>query len=334
MSRASMVWPRSLARQIRAIDPDVVHSHTGVWYKATLAARLAEVPRVVHTEHGRPNPDRLKGRLIDRLGAGRCDVVVAVSAPLALHLARALAIPRRKLVVIPNGVDTQTYQPRADTGRLRAELGLPAQTPVIGSIGRLEPIKAYDVMVEAFATLRARGKCDAVLVIAGEGSERPRLERLVRERNLERRVFLPGWRDDVHDMHSAFSLFTMSSTSEGTSISLLEAMSAGLAPAVTNVGGNADVLGDELRDCLVPSGEPEALAVAWEDTLLNPERARDHRAAARRRVVESFGLESMVRAYEDVYLRASREREISAQDRGVRGVPPSPRSSAEWPPVM
>jgi glycosyltransferase involved in cell wall biosynthesis len=335
MSRGSMLWPRALARQIRSIDPGVVHSHSGVWYKATLGARMAGVPRVIHTEHGRPKPDRIKGRLIDRIGAARSDVVVAVAEDLALQLARNLAIPRRKLVVIPNGVDTQLYHPRADTGRLRAELGLSPNTPIIGSIGRLEPIKGYDVMIEAFDRLRARGTlAGAVLVIAGEGTERVALDALVRARGLERCVFLIGWRDDVFDMHSAFSLFTMASRSEGTSISLLEAMSAGLVPVVTDVGGNAAVLGEELRGCLVPSEQPEALASAWAEILRDSKHAPDFRSAARQRVIDAFALDAMVRAYERVYVGGAPEVSTRADERGVRGVPPSPRSSAECPPVM
>lgn len=334
MPRRSMFWPRGLAGQIRSIAPDVVHSHSGVWYKATLGARFAGVKRVLHTEHGRPKPDRLKGRLIDRIGAARTDLVVAVSAALADHLTRGLAIPRRKILVIPNGVDTGSYRPRPDTRRLRAELGLAADTPIIGSIGRLEPIKGYDIMIDAFSRLRARPNYQgAVLVIAGEGSERDALENLVRARGLERSVYLIGWRDDVLDMHSAFSLFTMSSRSEGTSISLLEAMSAGLAPVVTDVGGNAAVLGDELRDCLVPSERSDALAQAWEKMLL-PSEAERYRHLARQRVIDAFNVDSMVRAYERAYTGTGNELWAPDYDKAVRGVPPSPRNSAECPPVM
>lgn len=335
MSRSSMVWPRALARQIRSISPDVVHSHSGVWYKASLGSRLAGVPLVLHTEHGRPKPDRIKGRFVDRIGAAGSDIVVAVSEALAVQLARGLAIPKRKILVVPNGVDTEGFRPRADTGRLRAELGLGPATPIIGSIGRLEPIKGYDVMIEAFARLRARSaNSGAVLVIAGEGSERDSLEAMARARGLDRCVFLMGWRDDVADLHSAFSIFTMSSRSEGTSVSLLEAMSAGIAPVVTDVGGNAAVLGDELRGCLVPSEQPETLAAVWEETLLSGAEADRSRAAARRRVIDAFNVDTMVRAYERIYEGAGSELSLASQERGVRGVPPSPRSSAECPPVM
>jgi len=334
MRRGSMLWPRALANQIGSIGPDVVHSHSGVWYKATFGARLAGVPLVVHTEHGRAKPDPIWNRLVDRVGAARTDAVVAVSAALAEDLARSLAIPKRKLLIIPNGVDTATYCPRADTGRLRGELGLAPDRPIIGSIGRLEPIKGYDVMIEAFNRLRLRGgHNDAVLVIAGEGSERPALQQIVRAHNLDDSVFLLGWRDDVLDMHSAFAFFTMASRSEGTSISLLEAMSAGLPPVVTEVGGNAAVLGLELRDRLVPPEDPSALASAWAKLLGDPRRLERDRVAARRRIIEAFGLDAMVRAYERLYAGESANHDSAVVGRAVRGVAPSPRSSAECPPV-
>lgn len=302
MSRVSMIWPRALAAQIRAIAPDVIHSHSGVWHKASLAGRLAGVPRIIHTEHGRGKPDPIRSRLVDRLGASRTDVVVAVSAQLAAELVRSLKIPQKKVVSIPNGVDTHAYRPRADTLRLRSELGIVIGRPIVGSIGRLEWIKGYDVMIEAFEHLRGTGADrDAVLVIAGEGTQRRALENMIRERGLEGSVFLLGWRDDVLDMHSAFSLFTMSSRSEGTSISLLEAMSAGLPPVVTDVGGNAAVLGDTLRHCLVASEKPAALAGVWAAALADPTRLEQDRSAARKRVVDAFGLDAMVEAYQRVY---------------------------------
>lgn len=303
MRHASMLWPAALAEQIKAIAPDVVHSHSGVWYKVAYAARLAGVKRLVHTEHGRARPDPLVNRVVDHIGARLTNVVVTVSESLATQLERSLAIPRNKLVFIPNGVDTDAFVPRPDTGRIRRELGIASHTPIIGSIGRLEPIKGYDVMIDAFTTLRKNGQDrGAVLVIAGEGRHRAALEQRVKEYGLDAAVFMPGWRDDVIDMHSAFALFTMSSHSEGTSISLLEAMSAGLPPVVTNVGGNAKVLGDGLRAWVIPPAKPDALAAAWAQLLADPATREGQGAQARQRVIDAFGLEPMVRAYERVYM--------------------------------
>lgn len=303
LNRKSLIWPNTLRDDIRKIAPDVVHTHSGIWYKASAAARMAGVRRIVHTEHGRAKPDPWSHRLVDGIGARRTDVVVAVSAPLAVQLEHDLRIPRHKIVVVPNGVDTDVHRPVTDDGVLRRELGIPADTPVIGSIGRLQPIKGYDVMVEAFAILRAQwpGGTPPALVVGGEGSERPALEQRVREHGLGGAVHLLGWRDDIRTLHSGFTLFTMSSRSEGTSVSLLEAMSAGLCPVVTDVGANGAVLGEPLRHRLVPSEQPAALAAAWLDALRDPVRRCHDAAAARSRVIAEYGLDAMVQAYERIY---------------------------------
>jgi glycosyltransferase involved in cell wall biosynthesis len=301
----SMLWPAGLIRAIRAIGPDVVHSHSGVWYKASRAARRAGVRRLVHTDHGRHFPDRWHARILDGLAARRTDVVVAVSEALRRQMAATL-IPRpRAIRVIVNGVDTERYRPARVNGALRAELGMPAGAPIIGSIGRLDAIKAYDVMIDAFAALRASWTDAAgpqpVLVLIGDGPERDRLAGLIAARGLERAVHLTGWRRDVDRIYPAFDVFTLSSWSEGTSLGLLEAMSTGVCPIVTAVGGSPAVLGETLRHRLVPPGDPAGMATAWREALQQPDRRRADGAAARERVEQAFGLRAMVRQYERIY---------------------------------
>jgi glycosyltransferase involved in cell wall biosynthesis len=304
MSRLSIVNPSGLTGQIRDIAPDIVHTHSGVWYKGSLAARKAGVPTVVHTEHGRRSPDPMMDRLFDGIAARRTDVVVAVSELLMEDLPYRLRMPQEKVVCIPNGIDTDLFCPRSDTGRLRRELGVSPTTPIIGSIGRLESIKAYDLMLTAFAGfLGTDAGRNAHLVVAGEGATRPQLEQLVSQLGVSARVHMVGWRDDVQDLLSAFSLFTMSSRSEGTSISLLEAMSMGIPPVVTAVGGNAFVLGPDLAHFLVPFGDPAALASAWQTCLAGPVARTKLGERARRRVEQCFGLRTMARAYEALYER-------------------------------
>jgi glycosyltransferase involved in cell wall biosynthesis len=303
LPRYSMLWPGPLIRQIRSIAPDVVHTHSGVWYKGSLAARRAGVPRVVHTDHGRRSPDPWQDRLVDRLAARRTDTVVAVSQALADQLARGIVGDSGRIRVVPNGVDTELHRPGGDAKRIRQELGIAAGVPILGSIGRLEPIKGFDVMVRALAVLGAMagGGPAPMLVVAGDGSERLRLEQLAREHGVKDRLHLLGWRDDVQALHAAFAVFTMSSRSEGTSVSLLEAMGAGICPVVTDVGGNAAVLGPSLRHRLVAPEDPAALAAAWRDALDDRTRREADAAAARSRVRAEFALDAMVRRYEAVY---------------------------------
>ncbi len=305
MSNLSMIWPASLISRIRRLAPDVVHTHGRLWYKASLAARRAGVPLLIHTEHGRHAPDPTLHRVLDRAAARRTDIIVAVSERLARVLRDEVKLEAFRIRVVQNGVNTGVHRPVDDTGAIRRELDIPAAVPIIGSIGRLEPVKGYDVMIQAFCELRARweGEHPPVLVIGGDGSEKQRLPDLARARGVADSVFLLGWRDDVRDLQSAFSVFTLSSHSEGTSVSLLEAMSAGLCPVVTDVGGNAGVLGDSLAHRLVPAGNPAALADEWLRALQNPERRRRDARIARTRIVEAFSLEAMVAAYAELYAR-------------------------------
>lgn len=161
-------------------------------------------------------------------------------------------------------------------------------------------------MIQAFATLLRSfpRQPRPILVLVGDGSERERLEADVRSLGIQDAVRFLGWRTDIEACHRAFTLFTMSSRSEGTSVSLLEAMSAGLCPIVTNVGGNAVVLGETLSHRLVPSEHPEALAAAWDEALDNDAQRQTDGRTARARVVEAFGLDTMIRSYESLYIAA------------------------------
>ena len=178
--------------------------------------------------------------------------------------------------------------------------------PIVGSVGRLEAVKGYEVLLSAFARLLAthNQQPKPVLVVVGDGSERPALESAASALGVGDSVRLIGWRSDIESVLRACTVFAMSSHSEGTSVSLLEAMSSGLCPVVTHVGGNPDVLGPDLQHRLVPAAEPQALAGALQSALADHQaRGRDS-DFARNRIVEHFGLDSMVRRYEDLYARA------------------------------
>ena len=306
MHRLSMLHPVALTKAIRATRPDVVHVHSGVWYKASLAARRAGVRAVVYTEHGREHFDfSAVARALDRRASLRTDVVVAVSERLNHYLVETLGIRRRPVVTIPNGVDTRVFCPGAPPARLRETLGLERDAFVVGSIGRLEPVKAFDRLIEAVARLRQAGLGRPLqCVIWGDGSDRSRLEALVRSAGLEVAVLLPGWTNDPVACHRLLDVFVLSSISEGTSVSLLEALACGTAPVVTDVGGNPDVVGSALADQVVPAGDADRLAEALRDTLCNEERRARVRRLGRTRVMARYRLDGMIAAYLDVYRQA------------------------------
>lgn len=305
MRKLSLIHPVALTRLLRRIRPDVLHTHSGVWLKAARAGRTAGVPAQIHTDHGRGIPDPPLHRLLDRMASRYCDTVVAVSESVAQRLRSGIVARTRNVVVIPNGVNTEAFRPRYGSLSLRSELGLSENTPVVGSIGRLEPVKNYGLAIRAFAELtrlwQTEEKPMPVLLLAGDGSERSALARQAQALGIGSQVRFLGWRDDIHDLLDTFDLFTLSSRSEGTSMSLLEAMSSELPCVVTDVGGNRAVLGKDLVAALVSSEDPEALARAWLRVLTDAAGRTAFGRQARKRVVECFSSRRMAAQYLTLY---------------------------------
>src|SRR6185312_13641379 len=149
----TMIWPRPLETVFRKISPDIVHSHSGAWYKSAIAASHAGIRGILHTEHGRPEPDAWIGRAIEFVASGRTDVLISVSSDLANKMRRWTA-RRCRIEAIPNGVETDFFAPSPRRREARGEFLLPVNAPVIGCVARLDPIKDFATLIEAIALLR------------------------------------------------------------------------------------------------------------------------------------------------------------------------------------
>lgn len=299
----SLIYPKQLASALRRINPDIVHSHSGVWLKSSRAAQLARVPRIVHTDHGRAAPVPARDRLVDGCASRKTDIIIAVSDALARVLEKEVVHDRGKVRVIRNGMEVAPALSQHDRDALRAELGLSPSAQVIGSIGRLEPVKNYKMALRALARILADGRrtVPPVLLIAGDGSERASLEAMAGDLGVARHVRFLGWRPDAAEICGAFDIFTLASTSEGTSISLLEAMGSGVCPVVTDVGGNRAVLGPELEALLVPDNDDAAMAHTWSRLLDDAAVRVELGALSRYRVETAFSLTRMVEEHVSLY---------------------------------
>jgi glycosyltransferase involved in cell wall biosynthesis len=296
----SLIWPRALTRTIESIAPDVVHLHSGVWYKAALASRRAGVPRIIYTEHGRVGPEAFITRTLDSLASRRTDRVVAVSTATAHQLTVGPGIARERIDVIPNGIDTNRFAPGPST--FRADRGFSDDVVLLGSVGRLEPVKGYPHLLEAFRRVLDRvGDQKVHLVMAGDGSERERLEEQSAALGLGDHLTFLGWWDDPEGLLRALDVFVMSSISEGTSISLLEALSSECCPVVTRVGGNPDVLGPDLAHRLVESADPDSIADGLVAACTDADARASDARTGRARVQSDFEVRGMVEAYSRLY---------------------------------
>ena len=297
----SMLFPLSVSAAIRQTGASVVHVHTGSWYKGAAAARLAGVRRVIYTEHGREHDDPPVKRWIDRRAASKTTVVVAVSSRLEWYLAERVGIPRRKLWTIHNGVDTAAFTPGIVTDATRAKFDIPPGALVVGSVGRLEPVKAYENLLRAAALLRGRITRPFCVVLFGDGSQRGPLQALIEELGIADIVRLPGWTTEAVQAYRLIDVFVLPSRSEGQSVSLMEAMSCGVAPVATDVGANAEMIGPALADFVVPPDRPDALANAVARMVESKTPLDQVRADVRRRAMAEYGLDRMVEEYERLY---------------------------------
>ena len=184
--------------------------------------------------------------------------------------------------------------PRADA---RRALGLPAEGTVIGWVGRLIPVKGADVFIRAARTLDIH---NVTFSIVGDGAERARLESLAREEGTADRVRFHGTVPEAARYLSAFDVFVLSSRSEGTPVTLLEALAAKVPVVVTKVGGVPDVVGDG-EAVLVPKEDPPALAQGIRSVLMDPQGAAARANAALARLHSRFEAERWIDAHDALY---------------------------------
>jgi glycosyltransferase involved in cell wall biosynthesis len=304
---------RRLTEWLREVRPDVVHAHSGVWLKAVRAARGAGVKRVVFTAHGLLDHTPRHHYWMMRLAARGTDRVVGVSDDLTRVLIEDGGSPPDRTLTISNGVDTDAFRPGSRSLAVRAPLGLGPDVPLVGIVARLAPVKDHACLIEAFALVHQR-RPDAVLALVGDGPLRGALEAQVKSLGLASVVRFAGPASSMPPIYRDLDVFVLSSTAEGTSVSVLEAMATGLPVVATAVGGTPALLDGGSAGLLVPSGDPTALAGALVDLLDDPARRRALGAAARLRAERLFSERAMVDRYLELYGLGSRAASRTAKE--------------------
>jgi sugar transferase (PEP-CTERM/EpsH1 system associated) len=296
-----LVW--RLIRVLRRERPDVVHSHTwGTVCEGYVATRLAGVRHFVHGEHGtlELRPRNLR---IQRWVWSRADRVLSVSSKLADRMAREVGFPRNRMQVIRNGADLVKFGviPRAEA---RESLRIPDTEFVIGTVGRLVPVKDHEMLFAALVHLRNAGvRCLAL--VAGEGPLRSELEERVRALDLGSMLRFLGNRDDVDRVLAMLDVFVLTSVSEGLPNSILEAMASGLPVVSTHVGGVEELVENGKTGMLVPSKNAEMLADAVSTLARDAELRRRMGAQGQKKARAEFGLRRMLDEYARFYLELS-----------------------------
>jgi glycosyltransferase involved in cell wall biosynthesis len=294
---------RALAREAARHGATVIHAHHySPFIYAALARLWGSGCPVVFTEHGRLSdaPPSVKRRLANTLFARTGARAFAVSEDVRRHLV-AEGFDDSRVAVIYNGTDPGPPPEAAGRLRVRTALGVGDETVVVGTVARLDPVKDLATLLRAIAAPSCR---QILLLILGDGPERPHLEALAAELHLGSRVRFLGYRADAREWLAGCDIYANSSVSEGVSLTILEAMAAALPVVATAVGGTPEVV-DESCGRLVPARNPDALGRTLDDLARHHDRRLELGRAARRRVEARFTIERMVAEYRAVYEAAT-----------------------------
>jgi len=294
---------RAIARAARQQGARVVHCHHySPFVYASIARLWAPHLKIVFTEHGRlsdagPSPKR---RTANRVLAHAPRTVVTVSSELKQHLV-AEGFPTDKVNVIYNGIDVGPLPEPSARARVRQQLGLDERTLVIGTVARLDPVKDLQTLVRALGAPSIGGPM--TLLVIGDGEERSRIEAEAREAGVDSFVRFLGHRDDARDLLAGCDMYANSSISEGISLTILEAMAAGLPVIATRVGGTPEIV-DTTCGRLVPARDADSLAATLSELAANAALRVALGRAARARVEQRFTLDRMIAEYRDAYYAA------------------------------
>jgi len=295
-----------IARFIREKQIDVLHAHSGCFFYVALFALLARVKKYVYTAHGLPVLKRVRDIIEDNLATLVVDAIVPVSVEISEVLARRMPRSRRKMQLIVNGIDTNRFCPRPEAkqfSEVSAQYELDSNIFWIGSVGRLEPVKNYSMLIQAVASVNNIPGQKIGLVLVGEGSQMQMLKQLTMDYGVAHQVVFLGMQYRIHEILPLLDVFVLTSLTEGTSISLLEAQACGIPAVVTDVGGNGFVVRQGENGFLCAVGDVEAMAAALCKLRDEPETAKKMALAARRRVLDGLDLDSMVKQYQRLYLQ-------------------------------
>src|SRR5574340_3723 len=303
----SILW--KLARHFRRHRFMVVHTHKPKDnFLSGMACRLVGVPYLVRTLHGSWEPfqgfEHVKIKTyeyVDRaVNKHLVSAIIAVTSKIQALLTNNH--PKEKFVCIHNGIDVDNLRPRRDKWRIRKDLDIGSGAVILGTVGRLTPVKGHVYLLKAMQVLLSKNQ-DIRLVIVGDGPLRDQLSNLAVELKIEKNVFFVGHQDEACDFIDAMDVFVLPSLHEGIPMVLLEAMALSRPVVGSRAGGIPEVIEEGVSGLLVEPGNPVALAEALEALTKDVERAEQLGKNGRVRIEQSFTSNIMAAKTADLYRR-------------------------------
>jgi glycosyltransferase involved in cell wall biosynthesis len=301
-----MAGIRQLRSFIREKKVDIVNTHSSKdsWC-AGLAARLTSV-KVIRTRHlSIPIKRGFESRF---LYGTLADIVVTTGESLRLHVIERTGLTPNRAISIPTGIDLERFNPaNADGSRVRAELGIPANTPLVGTVGMLRRMKGHPYLIKAMAQV-AKKLPEARLVIVGDtafaSSIKEILAAQIEELGIGDKVIMTGYREDIPDVMAALDVFVLASIKdEGVPQVINQAMAMKRPVVATNVGAVSEQVIDGQTGFLVEKENSERIAQSVLRILDDPSLAKQMGENGRKLVEEKFSIETMLDATEALYAR-------------------------------
>lgn len=275
--------------------PDIIHTHneTGHFYASLANMGIFGRSKLVHTKHGRGDPEDRKSVIRNCLSSRLSDLVVAVSDDVANVCRDVENVPSSKIRTIINGVELAPYLSLARDGTDDGPI-------VFGHVGRLSTIKNQSMLINAFDRVHKKLP-QTRLVIAGDGPLRSELEEQARSLGIASNITFLGYQSDIAAVLFEFDIFLLSSVSEGTPLVVIEAMAAGCPVIATDVGGLSEMIEDQQSGMLVPSEGVNSLADRMLE-LAGDKEQRNRLGKRGREIAKTrYSLHRMVRDYCKIY---------------------------------
>jgi glycosyltransferase involved in cell wall biosynthesis len=283
---------RHLRELIRAERVDIVNTHSSVdsWIGAFAVKKTPA--KLVRTRHLSAPVPRHPFNFVYRMP----EAVVTTGEFVREQLIKRNGLKPSKVVSIPTGIDTERFAPRPPDVAAKAALGLPADCPVISTVGILRRLKRHDLFVEV-----ARQFPTARFLIIGDGPQRPGIEQRIRENNLTGRVILTGYQSDVRPVYSFSDIVVLCSDAEGVPQSIGQALSMARPVVATNVGGVSELVRHERTGLLIAPGSADVLAESIRRFLEAPAFARECGEHGREHIARNHSRERMIERTLELY---------------------------------
>jgi len=296
-----------LWKLLRKLKPTIVHTRNLGTIEYSIPAMFAGVKYRIHGEHGRDMSDidgtNKKYIFLRRFYNLFLHRFVALSKDLERWLLNSVGINSKKVAQLYNGVDLRRFNYKVDEPSLLDEyFKLRIDDLLIGTVGRLQAEKDQATLIKAFAlAIDNLQKHNVKLLIIGDGPEKQALEDIAAKTGVSESVIFLGARDDIPNLLTALDIFVLPSRGEGISNTILEAMACGLPVIATKVGGNPELVDENVTGLLVPVNNSESMAEALLSYIKDTKQVKRHGLAGRKRVEALFSLDKMIENYTQVY---------------------------------